>query len=108
MIGFDARPSAVKNALAYTLTRLGTDHVDLYQPARLDRTVPVEETVGAIADLVRAGYVRQSAFRRWARPLIRRAHAVHPILSLQIEYSLMNRGIEEGDPSRPFASWVSA
>ena len=94
MIGFDARPSVVKNALAYTLTRLGTDHVDLYQPARLDRTVPIEETVGAIADLVRAGYVRHIGLSEMGAATIRRAHAVHPILSLQIEYSLMSRSIE--------------
>ncbi len=93
-IGYDARPAAVKTALAYTLKRLGTDHVDLYQPARLDHAVPIEETVGAIADLVKAGYVRHIGLSEMGAETIRRAHAVHPILALQIEYSLMSRGIE--------------
>jgi aryl-alcohol dehydrogenase-like predicted oxidoreductase len=93
-LGFDARPAAVKTALAYTLQRLGTDHVDLYQPARLDPAVPIEETVGAIADLVRAGHVRHVGLSEMGAATIRRAHAVHPIAALQIEYSLMSRGIE--------------
>jgi len=93
-IGFDARPSAVKNALAYTLKRLGTDHVDLYQPARLDPAVPIEETVGAIADMVRAGYVRHVGLSEVGAGTLRRAHAVHPIAGLQIEYSLMSRSLE--------------
>jgi aryl-alcohol dehydrogenase-like predicted oxidoreductase len=93
-IGFDARPAAVKNALAYTLKRLGTDHVDLYQPARLDPAVPIEETVGAIADMVRAGYVRYVGLSEVGAGTLRRAHAVHPITGLQIEYSLMSRSLE--------------
>ena len=93
-IGHDASPAAVKNSLAYTLTRLGTDHVDLYQPARLDPRVPIEETVGAIAEMVRAGYVRYIGLSEMGADTIRRAHAVHPIAALQIEYSLMSRGIE--------------
>jgi aryl-alcohol dehydrogenase-like predicted oxidoreductase len=93
-IGFDARPPAVKNALAYTLKRLGTDHVDLYQPARLDPAVPIEETVGAIADMVRAGYVRHVGLSEVGAGTLRRAHAVHPIAGLQIEYSLMSRSLE--------------
>ena len=93
-IGFDARPSAVKNALAYTLKRLGTEHVDLYQPARLDPAVPIEETVGAIADMVRAGYVRHVGLSEVGAGTLRRAHAVHPIAGLQIEYSLMSRSLE--------------
>jgi aryl-alcohol dehydrogenase-like predicted oxidoreductase len=93
-IGFDARPAAVKTALAYTLKRLGTDHVDLYQPARLDPAVPVEETVGAIADLVKAGWVRHIGLSEMGPATIRRAHATHPIAALQIEYSLMSRGVE--------------
>jgi aryl-alcohol dehydrogenase-like predicted oxidoreductase len=93
-IGHDASPNAVKNSLAYTLTRLGTDHVDLYQPARLDPRVPIEDTVGAIAEMVQAGYVRYIGLSEMGADTIRRAHAVHPIAALQIEYSLMSRGIE--------------
>ena len=93
-IGHDASPNAVKNSLAYTLTRLGTDYVDLYQPARLDPQVPIEDTVGAIAEMVRAGYVRCIGLSEMGADTIRRAHAVHPIAALQIEYSLMSRGIE--------------
>jgi aryl-alcohol dehydrogenase-like predicted oxidoreductase len=93
-IGHDASPAAVKNSLAYTLARLGTDYVDLYQPARLDPRVPIEDTVGAIAEMVRAGYVRHIGLSEMGADTIRRAHAVHPIAALQIEYSLMSRGIE--------------
>jgi aryl-alcohol dehydrogenase-like predicted oxidoreductase len=93
--GFDARPAAVKTALAYTLRRLGTDHVDVYRPARLDRNVPIEETVGAIAEMVEAGYVRHIGLSEVGAETIRRAHAVHPIVDLQIEYSLISRGPEE-------------
>ena len=93
-VGFDARPAAVKSALAYTLRRLGTDYVDLYQPARLDPAVPIEDTVGAIADCVRAGYVRHIGLSEMGAATIRRAHAVHPILAVQLEYSLMSRSLE--------------
>jgi aryl-alcohol dehydrogenase-like predicted oxidoreductase len=93
-IGFDGRPEAVKTSLAYTLQRLGTDYVDLYQPARLDPAVPIEETVGAIAEMVKAGYVRYIGLSEVGVNTIRRAHAVHPITWLQIEYSLLSRGIE--------------
>jgi pyridoxine 4-dehydrogenase len=93
--GFDARPAAVKTALAYTLRRLGTDHVDVYRPARLDRNVPIEETVGAIAEMVEAGYVRHIGLSEVGAETIRRAHAVHPIVDLQIEYSLISRGPED-------------
>ncbi|HEY2267241.1 MAG TPA: aldo/keto reductase, partial [Streptosporangiaceae bacterium] len=93
-IGHDASPAAVKSSLAYTLTRLGTDYVDLYQPARLDPRVPIEDTVGAIAEMVKAGYVRHIGLSEMGADTIRRAHAVHPIAALQIEYSLMSRGIE--------------
>ncbi|MBV9207705.1 MAG: aldo/keto reductase [Actinobacteria bacterium] len=93
-IGQDASPAAVKTSLAYSLTRLGTDYVDLYQPARLDPRVPIEVTVGAIADMVRAGYVRHIGLSEMGPDTIRRAHAVHPIAELQIEYSLVSRGIE--------------
>ncbi|HEY1621666.1 MAG TPA: aldo/keto reductase [Streptosporangiaceae bacterium] len=94
-IGHDASPVAVKNSLAYTLTRLGTDYVDLYQPARLDSRVPIEETVGAIAEMIQAGYVRYLGLSEMGADTIRRAHAVHPVSGLQIEYSLMSRGIED-------------
>jgi aryl-alcohol dehydrogenase-like predicted oxidoreductase len=92
--GYDARPEAVRNFLAYTLRRLGTDHIDIYRPARLDPKVPIEETVGAIADMVRAGYVRHIGLSEVGAETVRRAHAVHPISDLQIEYSLLSRGIE--------------
>ncbi len=93
-IGFDGRPAAVKTSLAYTLKRLGTDYIDLYQPARLDPAVPIEETVGAIGEMVQAGYVRHIGLSEVGAATIRRAHAVHPITALQIEYSLLDRGIE--------------
>jgi aryl-alcohol dehydrogenase-like predicted oxidoreductase len=93
-IGHDASPNAAKTSLAYTLTRLGTDYVDLYQPARLDPHVPIEDTVGAVAEMVAAGYVRYIGLSEMGADTIRRAHAVHPIAALQIEYSLMSRGIE--------------
>jgi aryl-alcohol dehydrogenase-like predicted oxidoreductase len=92
--GNDARPAAVRNFLGYTLLRLGTDHVDIYRPARVDPDVPIEETVGAIADMVRAGYVRHVGLSEVGAETLRRAHAVHPIGDLQIEYSLLSRGIE--------------
>lgn len=92
--GSDGRPEAVKNFLAYTLRRLGTDHIDIYRPARLDPNVPIEDTVGAIADLVKAGYVRHIGLSEVGVQTIRRAQAVHPISDLQIEYSLVSRGIE--------------
>jgi aryl-alcohol dehydrogenase-like predicted oxidoreductase len=92
--GVDARPVAVRNALAYTLRRLGTDYVDIYRPARLDPAVPIEDTVGAIAEMVQAGYVRHIGLSEVGAETIRRAAAVHPIADLQIEYSLVSRGIE--------------
>ena len=93
-LGFDARPAAVKTAIAYTLKRLNTDYIDLYMPARLDPAVPIEETVGAISELVKAGYVRHIGLSEMGSATIRRAHKVHPIAALQIEYGLMTRGIE--------------
>jgi aryl-alcohol dehydrogenase-like predicted oxidoreductase len=93
-IGFDGRPAAVKTALAYTLRRLGTDYVDLYQPARVDPGVPIEDTVGAIAEMVAAGHVRHIGLSEAGSETIRRAHATHPITALQIEYSLFSRAIE--------------
>ncbi len=94
MVGHDMSPAAVKNSLAHTLSRLGTDYVDLYQPARLDRKVPVEDTVGAIAEMIQAGYVRYLGLSEVGAETIRKAHAVYPVSALQIEYSLMSRGIE--------------
>lgn len=93
-VGFDGRPEAVKSFLASSLTRLGTDHVDVYRPARLDPDVPIEETVGAIAEMVRAGYVRHVGLSEVGADTIRRAAAVHPIADVQIEYSLLSRGLE--------------
>ena len=93
-IGHDASPVAVKNSLAYSLQRLGVDYVDLYQPARLDPRVPIEDTVGAVAEMIDAGFVRWVGLSEVGAETIRRAHAVHPITALQIEYSLMSRGIE--------------
>ena len=93
--GYDGRPAAVKNFLAYTLNRLGTDHVDVYRLARTDPNVPIEETVGAIAELIEAGHVRHVGLSEASADTIRRAAAVHPISDLQIEYSLLSRGIED-------------
>jgi aryl-alcohol dehydrogenase-like predicted oxidoreductase len=93
--GYDARPAAVKNFLAYTLQRLGLDHIDIYRPARLDPGVPIEDTIGAIADMVKAGWVRHLGLSEVGPETLRRAAAVHPIADLQIEYSLISRGIED-------------
>jgi aryl-alcohol dehydrogenase-like predicted oxidoreductase len=94
-LGYDASPAAVKTALAYSLTRLGLDHIDVYRPARVDPKVPIEETVGAIAEAVQAGWVRHIGLSEAGADTIRRAHATHPIADLQIEYSLISRGIED-------------
>jgi aryl-alcohol dehydrogenase-like predicted oxidoreductase len=91
---YDARPGAVKNFLTYSLRRLRTDYIDIYRPARLDPNVPIEDTVGAIAEMVKAGYVKHIGLSEVGANTIRRAHAVHPICDLQIEYSLLTRGIE--------------
>jgi aryl-alcohol dehydrogenase-like predicted oxidoreductase len=90
-IGFDSRPAAVKTALAYSLKRLGVDFIDIYRPSRLDPTVPIEDTIGAIAEMVKAGYVRHIGLSEVGPETIRRAVAVHPIVDLQIEYSLVSR-----------------
>ncbi len=95
-VGYDGRPQAVKNFLAYSLRRLGTDHIDVYRPARVDPAVPIEETVGAIKEMIDAGYVRHLGLSEAGADTIRRAHAVHPVADLQIEYSLISRGIEAG------------
>ncbi|RSD07377.1 aldo/keto reductase [Amycolatopsis eburnea] len=93
-LGYDSRPEAIKTFLAYSLRRLGTDHVDVYRPARLDPAVPIEEQIGALAELVRAGYIRHIGLSEVGAETLRRAAAVHPISDLQIEYSLLSRGIE--------------
>jgi aryl-alcohol dehydrogenase-like predicted oxidoreductase len=95
-LGVDGRPAAVKNFLTYSLKRLGVDHVDVYRIARLDPVVPIEETIGAIAELVKAGYVRAIGLSEVGAETVRRAHATHPIVDLQIEYSLISRGPEAG------------
>jgi aryl-alcohol dehydrogenase-like predicted oxidoreductase len=92
--GNDARPASLRNFLAYSLTRLGTDYVDIYRPARLDPSVPIEETMGALAELVKAGYVRHIGLSEVGADTLRRAAAVHPITDLQIEYSLISRSPE--------------
>jgi aryl-alcohol dehydrogenase-like predicted oxidoreductase len=93
--GYDCRPAAVKNFLAYTLQRLGLDHIDIYRPARLDPDVPIEDTVGAIAQMIQAGHVRYIGLSEVSAVTLRRAAAVHAIADLQIEYSLISRGIED-------------
>jgi len=93
-LGYDGRPAAVKNFLAYTLQRLGTDHVDVYRLGRVDPAVPIEETVGAIAEMIGKGYVRHVGLSEAGAETVRRAHATHPVADLQIEYSLLSRGIE--------------
>lgn len=93
--GVDGRPAAVKNFLTYSLQRLGVDHIDIYRPARLDPNVPIEDTIGAIADMVKAGYVRYIGLSEVGAETVIRAHKVHPIADLQIEYSLISRSPEE-------------
>ncbi|MEU9432074.1 aldo/keto reductase [Streptomyces sp. NPDC048252] len=92
--GYDGRPAAVKNFAAYSLQRLGVDHIDVYRIARLDPDVPIEETVGAIAELVEKGYVRHIGLSEVGAETIRKAAATAPIADLQIEYALISRGIE--------------
>jgi aryl-alcohol dehydrogenase-like predicted oxidoreductase len=93
-IGFDARPNAVKNFCSYSLQRLGVDVIDLYQPARVDPAVPIEDTIGAVADLIKEGKVRYLGVSEYNAAQLRRAHAVHPVTALEIEYSLASRFIE--------------
>ncbi len=94
-VGFDSRPIAVKTFLAYSLQRLGVDYIDIYRPSRLDPTVPIEDTIGALAEMVQAGYIRHIGLSEVGADTIRRAAAVHPICDLQIEYSLLSRDIED-------------
>jgi aryl-alcohol dehydrogenase-like predicted oxidoreductase len=93
-LGYDSRPAAIRNFVAYSLQRLGIDHIDIYRPARLDPDVPIEETIGAMADMIKAGWIRHIGLSEVGSETIRRAHKVHPIADLQIEYSLIARGIE--------------
>jgi aryl-alcohol dehydrogenase-like predicted oxidoreductase len=93
--GADGRPASVKNFLTYSLQRLGVDHIDIYRPARLDPNVPIEDTIGAIADMVKAGYVRHIGLSEVGAETVARAHKVHPIADVQIEYSLISRSPEE-------------
>jgi len=93
-LGFDGRPAAVKTSLAYTLKRLGVDHIDIYRPARLDPQVPIEDTVGAIVEMIQAGHVRYVGLSEVGPETIRRAAAMHPVVDLQIEYSLISRSPE--------------
>lgn len=94
-VGLDTRPAAVKNFLAYSLKRLGVDHIDLYQPARVDPAVPIAETIGAMVEMKEKGYIRYLGLSEAGPDTIRKAHAVHPISALQIEYSIVSRSIEE-------------
>ena len=93
-LGIDLRPAAVKNFVGYSLTRLRVDHIDIYRPGRSDPNVPIEETMGAITELIAAGYVRAVGLSEVGADTLRRAHAVHPVADLQIEYSLISRGPE--------------
>ena len=92
--GLDCRPTAVKNAVTYSLKRLGTEYIDIYQPGRLDPAVPIEDTVGAVADLIQDGYVRYLGLSEMSLDIVERAHAVHPVTALEVEYSFLARGIE--------------
>jgi pyridoxine 4-dehydrogenase len=93
-LGYDSRPAAIRNFVAYSLQRLGVETIDIYRPARLDPNVPIEESIGAMADMIQAGWIRHIGLSEVGSDTIRRAHAVHPIVDLQIEYSLVARGIE--------------
>ena len=95
MLGFDCRPQAVKNFCSYSLRRLAVDVIDLYQPARVDPNVPIEDTIGAISDLIKEGKVRHLGVSEFNAEQLRRAHAVHPVSALEIEYSLASRFIED-------------
>lgn len=95
MYGLDVHPSRIKNYLTHSLKRLKLDYVDLYQPARIDLAIPVEETIGAIADLVKEGYVREIGITQVDAETLRKAHATHPIAAIEMEYSLFNRSMEQ-------------
>src|SRR5262249_44139185 len=108
--GNDIRPAAAKNFLSYSLRRLGTDYIDIYRPARLDPTVPIEDTIGAIAELIGAGYVRHIGLSEVGAETIRGAQALNPIADVQIEYPLMSRGIESKilPPTRELGVGITA
>lgn len=93
-LGYDSRPAAIRTFLSYSLQRLGVEAIDIYRPARLDPSVPIEESIGAMAELKQAGYIKHIGLSEVGSETIRRAHKVHPISDLQIEYSLVSRGIE--------------
>jgi len=95
MSGIDVRPETVENYLVYSLKRLGLDYIDLYQPGRINPNIPVEDTIGAIADLVKKGYVRTIGVTEVNAKILRRAHLTHPIGLVEVTYSLMNRHIED-------------
>ncbi|MFC0233596.1 aldo/keto reductase [Vagococcus entomophilus] len=95
MYGLDVHPDRVKNYLAYSLKRMNLDYIDLYQPGRIDQAIPVEETVGGIAELVQAGYVKKIGLTQVDATTLRKAHSVHPISYIEVEYSLFNRSMEE-------------
>jgi aryl-alcohol dehydrogenase-like predicted oxidoreductase len=94
-LGQDARPAAVKNFLSYSLQRLGTDYIDFYFPSRLDRQVPIEDTVGAMAELVKEGKLRYLGLSEMSAATVEKAHKVHPITALEFEYSLFTREMED-------------
>jgi aryl-alcohol dehydrogenase-like predicted oxidoreductase len=108
--GYDVRPEAVKNFLSYSLRRLGTDYVDLYQPSRVDARTPIEDTYGTLSGLVQAGYVRYIGISESSADSIRRAQKVAPISALQIEYSLVSRGPETSifPAAREFGMGITA
>jgi aryl-alcohol dehydrogenase-like predicted oxidoreductase len=93
-IGYDGRPAAIKNFCAYSLKRLGTGYIDIYRIGRVDPSVPIEETIGGMSELVKAGHIRHIGLSEAGADTLRRAHKIHPIADLQIEYSLLSRGIE--------------
>ncbi len=93
-LGFEGRPAAVKNFLAYSLVRLGVREIDIYRPARLDDKIPVEEMMGGVADMVRQGFVRQAGLSEVGVETARRAQTVIPITDVQLEYGLPTRGME--------------
>ena len=95
MYGLDVDPFHIKNQLAQTLKRLNLDYIDLYQPARIDLDIPVEETIGAISDLVKEGYVKHIGITQVDANTLKRAHRVHPISFIEVDYSLFNRSAED-------------
>ncbi len=94
-LGFDTRPEAVKNFASYSLTRLNIEAIDIYQPGRINPSIPIEDTVGAIADLIKQGKVKYIGLSEANPEIIRKAHKVHPITAVEVEYSLASRVIEK-------------